>query len=135
MKKYWLFFNILMISFWAAPNLFSQSQISAEQLLGDWKIIKCEGKDTEEGIVGSIFHFKTSGILLVDRTVVKDEEDIQQKTGTWKITNDCIFLFKKDEDPKIDRGTKLTVTRFEENMLIIYEPEEKISIVFERMKN
>lgn len=128
-------FLLLVLSF-GTFSVFSQVNISTEQLVGDWKMIKCqaEGEDPEEDIIGSIFHFKSSGILLAEKPNSKKDEGDFQKKGTWKVVNNNIVLHRDNEDPEKDIGTTLNVTRFEGNLLFIYDPKEKVTAVFERIK-
>jgi hypothetical protein len=132
MKKY--IFIVIFLLF-GSIEMFSQTNISAEQLLGDWKIIKCEGDETEDDIIGSVFHFKPSGIVIADKPSDKNNQKESQKKGTWKVVGNNIVLYKEDENPDKDKGTTLMVTRFEGNMLFINDAEEGMTVVFERIKN
>lgn len=135
MKKYFYSIVILLFTLVGGTSIFSQSKITTEQLVGSWEIVKFNGKDEEKDILGSVFHFKPSGVLIADKPKSETVQKDSQKKGIWKVIDNNIVLYKEDEDPQKDKGTTLTVTRFEGNMLFLHDEKEKVSVVFERIKN
>lgn len=130
MKKCYL----IVFLFITGVSLFSQTRITQEQLVGDWKLTKGEGKEFEDDVIGSIFHFQKSGILVADKPSFKEDQTVNQKKGTWKVASNTIVLYNEDEDPKKDKGLVLEVNWYEGDLLSVYDTETKIIIVFERVK-
>ena len=129
--KLGLIFIVCIHCFYAA----AQGSLTKENLIGDWKIIKYVGDDDDKDIIGSVFHFLYSGTVISEMPATGEDKQIKERNGTWKIQDKSIVLYKEFEDPNLDKGAILEVIRFEGNMLFLHDEKEKVSVVFERIKN